>query len=107
MCTVANHLQFMPHSIAKFAVSGKVFERADNQSQRRSEFMCDVRKEAQTLIIEFLFMLMFLLFGCKQIFESHFPHIETKAQEQKNKRQHRINELCPPREPKRWIDGQF
>ena len=81
MRTVTYNLQFMPHSIAQFAVSGKVFERANNKSQGRSEFMCDVRKEAQTLIIEFLFMLMFFLFGCKQILESHFPHIETKAQE--------------------------
>ena len=97
----------MPHPLTKFAVSGKVFERTDNKCQRRSEFVCDIRKEAQTLIIEFLFMLMFFLFGCKQIFEPHFPHIETKAQEQKNKCQHRINELCPPREPQRWIDGQF
>ena len=47
---------FLAVNVRQIPVSGQVFQRAEYQSERRTQFMRDVRVETKPLVVQFLFV---------------------------------------------------
>jgi ligand-binding sensor domain-containing protein len=78
--TLMYHRQLMLHSLRNIRRMRDVVERTENQRKRSAEFMSDISKEAQALLVEFLFLLMVHLFCFQLEFQAEMTLICSQSQ---------------------------